>query len=139
MQAQSLVEVLHDRGGNDAQPFAKSLKGDRSDLLGLCLGVATQARLRGRKQDLERVDAFDIGCDRDNGDHTTTESGGRRVGRVIAHDDCRPPLVGLGTACWIEINRMDVAASDHDPSPSPVVESQGSLSSEEAHSRHADS
>ena len=46
---------------NDAQPPTDPLHGDRSDLFGLRLGVAIEPGDRGRKQDLERVDPFDVG------------------------------------------------------------------------------
>jgi hypothetical protein len=49
MQAQGLLDVEHDRVRDDAQPIAHPLHGDRSDLLGLRLGVAIEARRRGWK------------------------------------------------------------------------------------------
>ncbi len=60
MQAQGLVDVEHDRVRDDSQPITQPLHGDRSDLLSLCLGVAIEPRLGGWKQDLERIDAFDV-------------------------------------------------------------------------------
>ncbi len=66
MQTQRLVDVEHDRIGDDAQPFTHPLNGDRPDLLSLSLGVAIEPRLDGWKQDLEWIDALDV---RRHGNH----------------------------------------------------------------------
>ena len=69
MQAEGLVDVQQERVGDDAQPNIQLLDRDRPDLLSLRLGVATEARLGGWKQDLERIDALDVRChgnDRDD-------------------------------------------------------------------------
>src|SRR6266508_1249678 len=137
MQAQGLVDVEHGRVWDDSQPVAHPLDGDRSDLLSLRLGVAIEPRFGGWKQDLERIKTLDVRSHRNHSDHTATQSFSRRVGRVVTDDHGWPALVGLGAAGRIEIDRMNVAAPHHDPTPSPVVDSQTSASPSAAHSSHA--
>jgi hypothetical protein len=47
MQAQRLVDVEHDPVGDDSEPVTHPVDGNRSDLLGLRLGVAIEPCLRG--------------------------------------------------------------------------------------------
>ena len=100
MQSQGLVDVEHDRVRDDAQPVTHPLDGDRTDLFSLCLGVAVEARPSGWKQDLEQIDALDVRCHGNHRDDAATQSSRCRVGRVVADDDRRPALVGLGVAPW---------------------------------------
>lgn len=86
MQAQGLIDVEHDRVRDDSQPVTHPLHGDRSDLLSLRLGVAIEPRLRGWKQDLERVHAFDVRCHGNHRDDAATQAPRCRVGRVVADD-----------------------------------------------------
>jgi hypothetical protein len=72
MQAEGIVDVEHDRVGDDAQPNVKPLDGNGPDLLSLRLRVAIEARLSPWKQHLERIHALDVRCHGNDRDDAAT-------------------------------------------------------------------
>jgi hypothetical protein len=60
VDAQGLVEIGDEDGGQLPYSSADPLDCHRADLLGLCLGIMGQPGLVRWQQDLERVDARDI-------------------------------------------------------------------------------
>lgn len=87
MEAQCLIDPVHQRGGHLAQPFADSFDGNRPDLLSLRLGIALKASYGRGEQDVKRVDAFDVRRDGHDGDDPSPKPPGGHVRRVIADDD----------------------------------------------------
>lgn len=90
MQGQGFVELEHEWSWQGTGGSSYPRHRDRSDLLGLCLGVLGEARLVGGEKHLERIHPCDIGGDGHNGDHPSPQSGRGRVGAVVGHDDRRP-------------------------------------------------
>ena len=115
MQAQRLVDLERDRVRDGSQSLTSPLHRDGSDLLGLRLGVALEPRVRGSKQDLERVDAFDVRCHQNQTVMTPRPSRPAVAWpAVIANDDrwpvaCLPPTPGqesrVSTA-WMSPRRI---------------------------------
>lgn len=139
MQPQGLVDVAHDGLRNDAYVIAEPLDRDRADLFSLGFRVALEACIHGWKQDLKRVDAFDVGGHGHDGDDATSQPRRRGVGGIVTDHDCRPAFARLRSTRRIEIDKVDVAAPDQDVSPSPLVASQSAPSSSCANSSQADS
>jgi hypothetical protein len=83
LDAQRLVEFGGKAGRQLPDPPADALDGDRADLLSLCLGVAGQAGFGSGQQNLERVDARDIGGHGHDGDETAAEAGCRARGLYL--------------------------------------------------------
>src|SRR5687767_8488621 len=122
MEPESLVDSSNELAAEDPDAGADALNRDRPNLLGLGLRVAAQAGGGGVEKHLEWIDAGGVRRHRHNRDHPAAEPFGCGVRPVVAHDDCRSPLVRLGTSRGIEIDQADLAAT-HQPSPSSVVDS----------------
>ena len=84
VDAESLVEFRDQRWRQSADPLAYPFDCYRADLSRLCFRVAGQARLAGRQQHLERIDASGIGGHRYDGDDSPPESGRRGIGCIDA-------------------------------------------------------
>jgi len=95
MNAECLVELLHDVERNVSDQVADSLDGNGSDLFGLGLGVDGEPGLVGGEQRLERVDVIGVRSDRNYGDHAAPESLSRGVRAIVADDHGRARACGL--------------------------------------------
>src|ERR1019366_3780263 len=137
VQAERVLDVEHQGVGNNTQPIPESADCNRADLLGLGLGVATEAGGGGRQKDLERVEVLEVRGHRNHGNHAATKSERGLVGGVVARDHRRSTLVGLSSAYWFKVDQVDVPAADHVGSPSALVDSQASSSPDADHSAQA--
>jgi hypothetical protein len=111
VDAKRLIKFCDQRWGQSADPLAYPFDCHRADLFRLCFGVAGQAGLAGRQQNLERVDASGIGGHRDNGYDSPSEAGRRRIGCIVTDDDRRPGLAGLRSADRVQADGDDLAAA----------------------------
>ena len=107
MNAQCLVELGHEAGGQLADTFANTLNGNGSDLLGLGFGVVPQAGEVSRQQDLERVDPLSAGGNRHDGDYPAAKAGRGAVSSVVTNDHCRASLAGFLAAGRVESDSND--------------------------------
>ena len=90
-----------------ADPFDS----DRSNLLGLCLGIAVESRLGSSQQDLEGVNPFRVRRDRHHGDDPTSKPCRSRVGTIVADDHGRPDPGRLDPDDVAEIHDADFSTT----------------------------
>src|SRR5215210_6395869 len=86
IETQGVVDLEHQSAWDLAEPHAKALHGNRSDLFGLRLRVAFETRRTRRKEHLERIDALRVRGDRDHRHDAATEPRGAEVRPVVADD-----------------------------------------------------
>ena len=110
MEAQCVVDLQHQMGRDSADHRTNSLQRDRPDLFGLGLGVLVDARLIGGEEHLKGEDPRDVAGDGYHRDDSLTQTGCRRVGAVIAHEDRWPTFVGLTCECWVKVGQPDLTA-----------------------------
>jgi len=136
VQAESLVDLEHERNRHRAKPFSDTFNGHRPHLFGVRFGVLAQpARLR-RQENLKRVHPCDVRGHGHHCDHPASESSSGGVGPVVGDDDCWSRTCGFSSQCPAKLDQADLA-SDHQDRPSPTAESQTSESPESAHSLQA--
>jgi hypothetical protein len=139
MQSQRLIDLEHDRGGNQPYPLTEALHGDRPDLLGLSLRVLPQATGHGWQANLNWVDPPNVRCDWKYRDYTAPEAGRDGVGAIVAHDERWTAFTRLGAAAGIDIDDSNLASPHQEGRPSAEVVSHNFSSPLAAHSRQASS
>jgi len=95
VQADRPRQIVEQVGGQPPKCLADAVDRDGANLLGLRLRRARQATPVGVEQDLERVDAIDVGDRRHDGDDAPAGAGRCAVGAVVADHDGRPARVRL--------------------------------------------
>jgi len=130
MEAQGVVDPLHELERQYSHWVFDPLQGDRADMLRLGLRVGRQPRVSRFEEYLKRQDVISVGRQGHDDDHPTPGNGRTGVGCVVAHQDGRTPGCGLGADRRSEVDYSDFAASHaSNSSPSPATVSQSSASS----------
>ncbi len=83
MQTKRVVNRAHDCGRSFAEQRADAVDGHGANLFSLRFGVDAQSGGPGRQEHLEGMDALDVGSDRDDGEHTTSELSRSLVGVIV--------------------------------------------------------
>lgn len=109
VDAKRLVELGDECRWQLAYPLANAFDGDGADLLSLCFGVVGQSALLGRQQDLEWVDAFDVGGHRHDCDHAAAEARRCGVGGIVADNNGWTGLACFGPASGVMDDADDLA------------------------------
>ena len=139
MEAECAVELVEEVAGESSDDRTDPVHGDRADLFSLGLRIVREVGSTRREQDLERVDAIDVGRHGYDGHDTTPELLCGSICTVVAHDHRRSTLPCLVPTSRIEIDPHDVPASHQRAvfsSPSASTAAQSSPS-DAAHSAHA--
>lgn len=134
MKSERVVELVHELKSESADDWAKAFDGNGTNLLGLGFGVGVESGLGCRQENLERIDAIDIGSDWDKSDHAAAKACCGGVRRVVAHHHSGSGVRGLVADHRIEIHESDLAAT-HQLSTTAL--SHASLAGSSAHSLNA--
>lgn len=137
LEPERFIDVAHQRLRQSAEEFSDAVEGNGADLFSLGLRIARQGGRRRGKQNLKRMDPFNIRGDWDDCKNASTQPSCGQVRTVIADDHGGPPFVCLGPADRIKVNDPDLPPVHYPPSPSAPVGSQAPDSPEAAHSSQA--
>ena len=94
MEAEGVVEPLHELERQHPDAVADAAGSHRADLFGLRLGINPQPCDCGLDENLERQYPVGVRGQRHHGDDAASGDADRSIGRVIADNDRRPPPGG---------------------------------------------
>ena len=115
MQAESVVDPVHDVWRHPSDASVETFDGDSANLFRLGLRVTRQTAGPRRQVDLERVDPVHIAGNRHDGHDTSSRTRCALVRAVIARDYRRSPVCCLGPGRDAEIHHRDAAPSHRLP------------------------
>lgn len=134
MEAERVVESLHDVERDAAQQGPDAFDSYRADLFSLCLGVDVESGLVRREQRLEWVDVADVGRDWDDRHDAAPESLRRRIGSVVADNHARARMCSFAPDDRVKIDETNLTATHQ---ASAAKTSQAALSGSSDHSAKA--
>jgi hypothetical protein len=129
METQRFIQGDDQLWRERSNPAADPLKGDWSNLLGLCLGITLEPTNVCWQENLEGIHAVGVPGHWHNSDHAATESLGSEIRSVVAHYHGGAPLVCFSTTRGVQVNDANLASTHAYANPSPVVDSQSAAPS----------